>query len=76
MRIIFVILLAGTAVCLSGCSSLFSDPLRTAYESGEISKEEYERRSREQEQSLARSSPAYWQREQTAAQNRAQLNPY
>jgi len=63
-------------VCLgSGCSSLFNDPLLEAYRAGEISQEEYERQSRAQEETLARSSPAYWELEQTISQSQTDLGP-
>ena len=60
---------------LCGCASIFRDPLHSAYTNGEISKEEYERLSRQKEEELARTSPAFWEREQTASQVRYDLNP-
>lgn len=75
MKVSLAILIAACAVCPLGCASLFHDPLLAAYESGEISKEEYDKRTLETEESLARTSPAYWERKHTEEQNRAELKP-
>ena len=74
MRIVLTMVLFGFFPCLTGCSSIFHDPLQASYQSGEISQEEYARQSQEVEQGLARTSPAYWERQQTAEENRSQLN--
>ena len=52
---------------------MFGDPIKAAYESGEISKEEYEALSRDKEASLAREDPAYWELDHTVSQARAKL---
>jgi len=60
---------------LVGCASVFHDPLESAYSRGELSRDEYDQLSRQHEEELARSSPAYWERQQTAAQIHYDLNP-
>jgi len=75
MKILVIILWIVCASYVAGCASLFRDPLLAEYQSGRISKEEFERRSLEQEEALARSAPAHWQLQQTAAENHSELNP-
>lgn len=75
MKSLHAITLFACVLLVSGCASMWSDPLRAAYDSGEISKEEYEARELEQEEALARSAPAYWELQYTISENRSSLPP-
>ena len=75
MKYLVSIILLSCLLGLVGCASVFHDPLESAYNRGELSREEYEKLSHQQEDKLARSSPAYWERQQTAAQIHYELNP-
>jgi hypothetical protein len=58
---------------LSGCRSLFADPLEAAYRSGSISTEEYNARRQVREERLARAAPAHWELRQLITQNQSKL---
>jgi len=70
-----VIALVASMWLAVGCSSLFRDPLRVAYESGKISKEEYRQRCLERDAEMARKAPAHWELQQTFSENRTKLTP-
>ena len=73
MKASSAILLFIGALVFTGCTSLFTDPLKVAYEAGEISREEYELGCVERDEALARDSSAHWELQQIISQNRANL---
>ena len=64
------------AMLLSGCASVFHDPLRNAYEAGEISDDEYQALLAERDEAFARSSPAHSEFLQTRLENQSKLPPW
>lgn len=73
MKHVSAISLLALALILTGCASLFSDPLQSAYESGQISKEEYETRRLERDEAMARKAPAHWQLQQSLSECHSKL---
>ncbi|MCU0788146.1 MAG: hypothetical protein MUC91_08155 [Verrucomicrobia bacterium] len=75
MKTLSFMVLLGLLAGQTGCSSLFHDPLKDAYVSGQISREEFKQQSEVIEQDLARTSPAFWERDHAAEVNRTELTP-
>jgi len=73
MKSACAIALVAITLTLAGCASLFTDSLDASYQSGEISKEEYESGCQEREAALALDDPAHWELQQTISENRAKL---
>lgn len=73
MKVVRAIALFGLVMGMAGCASLFEDPLQTAYESGEISSQEYERLRLERDEAMARRAAAHWELQQTFSEHQSKL---
>lgn len=73
MKGVRTIVLFGLVTVAAGCASLFQDPLQSAYESGEISSQEYEQLRLERDEALARRAPAHWELQQMFSEHHSKL---
>jgi hypothetical protein len=76
MKSFTVVQMVVVAVLLTGCASVFQDPLRSAYEAGEISDEEYHALVAERDQAFARNSPAHTEFLHFRLENQSKLPPW
>lgn len=69
-------MLSALVLVLQGCALCRPDPLRTAYEEGQISSEEYQARCLERDEALARQSPAHSELLHSRLDNQSRLPPW